>query len=161
MVEDNDWFIGELARMRVERIAVHAESARHLERTLALIRDSGAAAGVALNPATTPEVLEYVLDRVDFVLVMTVNPGFAGQKMVSSAFRKIAACRRYLDERGSAAAIEVDGNVSFDNIPGMVAAGARILVAGSSSLFAPGAPLERNMERLGRAAAVGLASRRI
>ena len=161
MVEDNDWFVGELARVGVERIAVHAESARHLERTLALIRDAGALAGVALNPATSPQVLEYVLDRLDFVLAMTVNPGFAGQKMVSSAFRKIAACRRFLDEHGSAAAIEVDGNVSFANIPQMVAAGARVLVAGSSSLFAPGAPLERNMERLARAAAEGLASRRI
>jgi ribulose-phosphate 3-epimerase len=159
MVEDNDWFVGELARLGVQRVAVHAESARHLERTLALIHDAGAAAGVALNPATPPDVLEYVLERVDFVLVMAVNPGFAGQKMVSSAIRKIAACRRFLDERGSAAAIEVDGNVSFANIPDMVAAGARVLVAGSSSLFAPGAPLERNMERLARAAAQGLARR--
>ena len=159
MVEDNDWFVGQLASIGVQRIAVHAESARHLERTLALIRDAGAAAGVALNPATHPQVLEYVLDRLDFVLVMTVNPGFAGQKMVSSAIRKIAACLRFLDERGSRAPIEVDGNVSFANIPDMVAAGARVLVAGSSSLFSPEAPLERNMERLLQAAAEGLAGR--
>ena len=159
MVEDNDWFVRRLASIGVERIAVHAESARHLERTLALIRDSGARAGVALNPATPPEALEYVLDRIDFVVVMTVNPGFAGQKMVSSAIRKIEACRRYLEARGSAAAIEVDGNVSFANIPDMVAAGASILVAGTSSLFAPPAPLERNMERLLAAAAGGLSRR--
>ncbi len=148
MVEDNDWFVGQLAPIGVERISVHVESARHLDRTLALIRDCGAEAGAALNPATPPEVLEYVLDRVSFVVVMTVNPGFAGQSMVASAIRKIAACRRYLDERGSTAPIEVDGNVSFANIPAMVGAGARILVAGTSSLFAPASTLEDNMRLL-------------
>jgi ribulose-phosphate 3-epimerase len=159
MVEDNDWFVGQLAPAGVERIAVHAESARHLDRTLALIRESGAAAGVALNPATPPEVLEYVLDRVDFVVVMTVNPGFAGQKMVASAIRKIASCRGWLDDRGSKAEIEVDGNVSFANIPDMVAAGARVLVAGTSSLFSPAGSLEDNMRLLLEAASRGLAAR--
>jgi ribulose-phosphate 3-epimerase len=159
MVEDNDWFVGELARIGVERIAVHAESARHLDRTLALIRDGGAAAGVALNPATPPEALAWVLDRVDFVIVMTVNPGFAGQKMVPGAIAKIEACARFLRERGCGAAVEVDGNVSFENIPAMVAAGARILVAGTSSLFAAHASQERNMEELLAAAARGLGSR--
>lgn len=157
MVEDNDWFVAQLAAIGVQRIAVHAESARHLERTLSLIREAGAKAGVALNPATGPQALEYVLDKVDFVLVMTVNPGFAGQKMVSSAIGKIASCRRWLDERGCRAPIEVDGNVSFANIPDMVAAGARVLVAGSSSLFAPASTLEANMPRLLAAAAEGLA----
>jgi len=159
MVEDNDWFIRELAPIGVQRIAVHAESARSLKRTLGLARDAGAVAGVALSPATPADVLEGALELIDFVLVMTVNPGFAGQKMVASAIAKIARCRRFLDEHGVTAPIEVDGNVSFANIPDMVAAGARILVAGTSSLFAPSASLERNMERLLNAAAEGLARR--
>jgi len=157
MVDDNDAFIPLAARLGASLVSAHAESARHLDRTLALIRDHGMKAGAALNPATPPEALEFVLERLDFVLLMTVNPGFAGQKLCPSALDKIARTRAWLDARRSAAAIEVDGNVSFENIPGMVAAGADWLVAGSSSVFRAGAGAEANFALTREAIARGLA----
>ncbi len=135
MVEDNDFFVKQLLEIGVEQISVHTESATHLDRTLALIKAGGAKAGVALNPATPISALDYSLEQLDFVLLMTVNPGFAGQKMVGSALRKIADCRAYLDAHAPHVTIMVDGNVSFENIPAMVAAGADSLVCGTSSVF--------------------------
>lgn len=160
MVEDNDLFIRKLLPLGVRMISVHAESARHLDRTLSLIREGGARAGVALNPATPLDMLDYVLEKLDFVLVMTVNPGFAGQKVVPQALRKIADCRRYLDKHGfREVPIQVDGNVSFENIPKMVAAGADILVLGSSSLYHPGGTLWQNGRRVVQAVQEGLRRR--
>ena len=113
--------------------------------------------GVALNPATPLSALEYVLERLDFVLIMTVNPGFAGQPLVPSGIRKLEACRKFLDERGCAdIAIQVDGNVSFAHIPAMVAAGARNLVAGTSSIYHREAGLSENMRKVQSAIAEGL-----
>jgi len=160
MVDDNDFFIRELLPLGGLRVAVHAESARHLDRTLGLVKDGGALAGVALNPATPLEVLDYVQDKLDFVLLMTVNPGFAGQKLVSSAFRKIAECRSYLESRGlGSVKIEVDGNVSFANIPEMVASGGDILIAGTSSLFSREASIAANAAKMREAIAEGLVRR--
>jgi ribulose-phosphate 3-epimerase len=159
MVEKNDWFIEEIAKIGAEQISVHAESAVHLDRSLALIRSHGIRAGVALNPATPLSALDYVVDRLDVVLLMTVNPGFAGQTLVPATLQKIADCRACLGERGSRALIEVDGNVSFENVPEMVAAGADILVAGSSSLYSKGASLRQNMERLRASGRDGLQRR--
>jgi len=157
MVEDNDFFVQQMADIGAQQVSVHVESCRHLDRTLSLIRSLGMKAGAALNPATPLSVLKYVLERLDFVLLMTVNPGYAGQALVPSAFRKIAECRAFLDERGYAIPIEIDGNVSFENIPRMVAAGAGILVAGSSSLFHPGGSLRENAAKMRLAIAEGLA----
>ena len=159
MVENNEFFIRELAKIGVEQISVHYESAQHCDRVLSLIRETGAKAGLALNPSTLPSVLEYVAERLDFLLVMTVNPGFAGQKLTVSAFTKIKDCRTWLDDRGLSIPIEVDGNVSFDNIPKMVAAGADTLVAGSSSLFHSAASREENMKRIQIAIEAGLQMR--
>lgn len=155
MVEDNDFFVQQLVSIGVQQISVHAESATHLERTLGLIQEEGIRAGVALNPATPLSVLEYVLERLDFVLVMTVNPGFAGQKLVGSAFRKIADCRSFLLEHAPEVQIQVDGNVSFENIPRMVAAGADILVAGTSSLFHHGHSRAENHKQMQQAISQG------
>jgi ribulose-phosphate 3-epimerase len=135
MVDNNDFFIERLAPMGVDWISVQVESAVHLDRTLQLIRSTGARAGAALNPATPLRALDYVHEHLDYVLVMTVNPGYAGQKLVPSAFRKITDARDYLHRHGLDVPIEVDGNVSFEHIPRMVAAGADILVAGTSSVF--------------------------
>ena len=157
MVERNDWFIEQVAEIGAEQIAIHAESAPHLDRSLSLIRSHGIRAGVALNPATPLDVLEFVLDRLDFVLLMTVNPGFAGQKLVPATLGKIAACREFLTARGADLPIEVDGNVSFENIPSMVAAGADILVAGTSSLFHAEGTLQENMKKLQQAVVSGFA----
>ncbi|MCS7309299.1 MAG: ribulose-phosphate 3-epimerase [Armatimonadetes bacterium] len=160
MVEDNDLFIRKLLPIGVEAVSVHAESALHLDRTLSLIREGGAKAGVALNPATPLDVLEYVLEKLDFELVMTVNPGFAGQRLIPQTLRKVADCRRYLDERGfSHVPIQVDGNVSFENIPKMVAIGADWLVLGSSSLYHPDETLWRNHQQVLQAVREGLRQR--
>ena len=159
MVERNDWFIGELATIGVEQISVHAESSVHLDRTLALIREHGMKAGCALNPATPLSALDYVFDRLDFVVLMTVNPGYAGQKLVPATIGKIADCRNLLASRGLEIPIEVDGNVSFQNVPGMVAAGADILVAGTSSIYHRGGSLKENMARLKETIDAGCATR--
>lgn len=159
MVEDNDWFVEQVAKLGAQMVSVHVESCRHLDRTLARIRQFGMKAGAALNPATPPSVLDYVLDRLDFLVVMTVNPGFAGQKLVPSGLQKIADCRAYLDSHGINIPIEVDGNVSFENIPKMVAAGADILVAGTSSLFSKSATLAENTKKTREAITAGIAMR--
>ena len=156
MVEDNDFFVKQLLEIGVEQISVHAESATHLDRTLALIKAGGAKAGVALNPATPVSALDYSLEQLDFVLLMTVNPGFAGQKMVGSALRKIADCRAYLDAHAPSVTIMVDGNVSFENIPNMVAAGADSLVCGTSSVFRKGQSYLANTRQTREAVAAGL-----
>tara|TARA_B100000586_G_C20006489_1_gene382748 strand:- start:124 stop:780 length:657 start_codon:yes stop_codon:yes gene_type:complete len=156
MVEDNDFFISKLSEIGVQQITVHAESALHLDRTLGLIRDCGIKAGLALNPATPIGAINYVLDRIDYILIMTVNPGFAGQSMVPSALQKIADCQTFLQQRDVSLPIEVDGNVSFENIPKMVGAGANILVAGSSSIFNRYGSLSENAECVREAISQGL-----
>ena len=160
MVEDNDFFVQKVVEIGVQQIAIHAESATHLDRTLSLIQKSGARAGVALNPSTSLAAIEYVLDRIDFLMIMSVNPGFAGQKMVPSALKKIAACRQFLEQRGIDIPIEVDGNVSFSNIPDMVAVGADILVAGTSSIFSNSGNYSENMARIKEAIHQGLEQRK-
>ncbi|HPO08903.1 MAG TPA: ribulose-phosphate 3-epimerase [bacterium] len=155
MVENNDFFIEQLAQIGVSRISVHAESAVHLDRTLALIREKGIKAGVALNPATPPTVLSYILNRLDFVLILTVNPGFAAQAMVPFGIRKIADCRAFLDGHNLDVPIQVDGNVSFENIPQMVAAGADILVGGTSSVFSKTGSIRENIRHARDAIAEG------
>ena len=159
MVTNNDFFIERLLPIGIQQIAVHVESSVHLDRTLALIRHHGVAAGVALNPATPPTALGYVLEQLDFVLVMTVNPGFAGQKLVPSALRKLADTAAFLRACGLSIPIAVDGHVSFEHIPAMVAAGADILVGGTSSVFHPDNTLAANIARMRRAIAEGLARR--
>lgn len=119
-------------------VSVHAESTRHLQRTLAAIRARGARPMVAINPATPLSALDYILDDIDAVLIMTVNPGYAGQKLVPAALEKIRDLRQMLDARGySHVEIEVDGNVSLENARRMSDAGANIFVVGTASLFQP------------------------
>ena len=132
-----------------EFVSVHWESSPHIQRTLAMIREAGGKPLLALNPDTPVEVLDYVVGDIDGVLLMTVNPGFAGQKLLPSMLKKITQARAYLDERGfSNVDLEVDGNVSFENAKRMRTAGANIFVAGSSSIFSPAAPLSENIATL-------------
>ena len=159
MVQNNDFFVDAVAEIGVQQIAVHVESATHLDRTLSVIQARGIKAGAALNPATPLSALDYVLDRLDFVLIMTVNPGFAGQKMVPATLRKIAECRAFLGKHGVNVPVEVDGNVSFENIPKMVSAGADILVGGTSSVFHESGSRAENIQRTQQAIALGLAKR--
>lgn len=132
-----------------EVYAVHVESTVHLQRTLAKIRSCGAKAFAAINPATPIVMLEDVLDVLDGVLVMTVNPGYAGQKLVESTLPKITRLRAFLDSHGyENVEIEVDGNVSFDNAVRMRQAGADMFVAGSSSVFYSKDTIENNIQLL-------------
>ena len=118
----------------VEYLTIHAEASTHLERDLNHIRELGVKAGVALNPATSPEVLRYVTDVLDLVLVMSVNPGFGGQKFIPSALRKITEVRNMLDKYNSNAIIEVDGGITADNVLEIKKAGADMVVSGSGLL---------------------------
>ena len=140
-----DWFdFGE-----GDYVAIHAETTKHLHKVVTGIRAKGAKPMVAINPATPISVLECILDDIDAVLVMTVNPGFAGQKLVPSTLKKITQLRKYLDENGyKNVEIEVDGNVSFENARLMSDAGANIFVAGTSSIFKAGASLAENTAKL-------------
>jgi len=135
MIEEPARHAEAFVRAGGDLLVVHAEACRHLQRTLRLIRDLGARPGVALNPATPLSALDYVLDDVDLVLLMTVNPGFAGQVLVPQTVEKIAHLRERLDRERRDVILQVDGNVSFENAARMAAAGATAFVAGSSSLF--------------------------
>ena len=133
MVADPDRWVRPYRDAGADWISVHWEAATHLERTLSEIRKSGARAGVALNPGSFPDGLEYVLTDRDFVLVMSVNPGFGGQSFLPASLVKLAALRRRLDDAGLAGVqLEIDGGVDAGNAADIVRAGADILVAGSS-----------------------------
>ena len=160
MVNRNDFFVEQMAELGAWMVSVHVESAVHLDRTLGRIRRLGMKAGAALNPSTHLSTLDYVLDRLDFVLLMTVNPGYAGQRIVPYGLRKIVECRAWLDSRGSTIPIQVDGNVSFELIEEMTAAGADILVAGTSSVYHKDGTLAENMQRTRDVAGYGLARRK-
>ncbi len=124
-------------------VSVHLETDKHLQRTLKLIKDQGATPALAINPATPLCFVEEVLPDIGMLLIMTVNPGFAGQKLVSQTLQKVKAARLMLNERGyESIPIEVDGNCSFENIPKMESAGASIFVVGSSSVFDPALGIE-------------------
>ncbi len=148
MITEPEWKIDWFKPRAGEYVSIHAESTNHLQRALAAVKSHGAKAMAALNPATPLSTLDYVLDDIDAVLLMTVNPGFAGQKLIPQTIAKIADCRRYLDERGySNVEIEVDGNVSFENTVKMSQAGANIFVCGTSSVFVQG-DIRENIDKV-------------
>jgi ribulose-phosphate 3-epimerase len=141
MVEPVDALIPLFAKAGANLISFHPEASRHVDRTLQLIRDHGCKAGLALNPATPLEWLDHVMDRLDMVLLMSVNPGFGGQAFIPSTLPKLQATRRRIDTHMAAGGqpiwLEVDGGVKLDNIAKIVAAGADTLVAGSAVFGAP------------------------
>jgi ribulose-phosphate 3-epimerase len=132
MIENPDRYIPDFAAAGADIIVVHAEAVYHLHRTVQLIRSLGKRPGVALNPATPLHCLEYVLDDLDLVLLMTVNPGFGGQSFIDGCLPKIHALRAMLDRRGCEAELEVDGGVKISNIAQVSHAGADVFVAGSA-----------------------------
>lgn len=149
MVEEPERYVHRAIEAGAEYVSIHFEAARNVQQTLRQIRDSGAKAGIAVNPATTIQILEHVRDTIDVVTVMTVNPGFVGQKLVPTTLKKIKDVRQMLDESGHADVdIQVDGNVSFQNIPLMVAAGASMLVGGTSSIFHKGYSIARAVNEI-------------
>jgi ribulose-phosphate 3-epimerase len=137
MIEDPDKYIGAFAKAGANMISVHPEATYHLHRTLNYIRQAGCRAGVVLNPATPLTALEEVLNEADYVLVMSVNPGFGGQKFISSALDKLRRLRDLLQTRRAPVRIEIDGGIVVENAAQVVAAGAEILVAGSAIFGKP------------------------
>ena len=136
MVQAPERYIDEIAACGADIITVHAEATPHVHRALQRIRENGKIAGVALNPGTQAEALRYLLDEVGLVLVMTVNPGFGGQKMLPAALEKIGAVRAMLDAAGSEALLEVDGGVTAENAQLYTGPGATLLVSGTGVFHA-------------------------
>ena len=132
MIEDPDRYIDEFVSAGASLVSVHVEVVRHLHRTISAIRKLGAKAGVVLNPATPATAIEEIASNVDFVLVMSVNPGFSGQTFIPHSLDKLRRVRGVLDRVGSSALIEIDGGVDHANVSDIVAAGANILVAGNA-----------------------------
>jgi ribulose-phosphate 3-epimerase len=133
-------------------VTIHPESSRHPLRTLDLIRQLGARPGIAIDPAIPVSAVTELLPYVSLACVMTVNPGYSGQKLVPTMLAKLQELADLVKARGLDVEIEVDGNVSWENIPRMVQSGARVLVAGTSSLFDGTAGLQDNLQRMRRAA---------
>jgi ribulose-phosphate 3-epimerase len=152
MIAPVDPYVGEFAAAGADIITVHPEAGPHLHRTLQLIKSLGKKAGVALNPATPVAAVEQVLDIVDLVLVMSVNPGFGGQSFIAAQLEKLRALRRRLDGIERAIDLEVDGGINAETAGAAVAAGADVLVAGSASFAGGPASYAANLQRLHSAA---------
>lgn len=131
MIVNPDQFIADFAKAGVDILTVHYEACTHLHRTIAAIKEAGMKAGVALNPHTPVSALENVIADLDLVLIMSVNPGFGGQKFIHGAIEKVRQTKQLIAEKGSSAMIEVDGGVNFETGKLLVEAGAQALVAGS------------------------------
>ena len=137
MIEDPDRYAPEFIRAGADQVSVHQEACRHLDRTLRLIQSEGALAGVVLNPATPVAALEDVLDLVDYVLIMSVNPGFGGQHFIPRALHKVRELNQKRQERRLQFPIEIDGGITLENLPDAVRAGCDWIVTGSSVFHSP------------------------
>ena len=132
MVKPVDRIIPDFAKAGATYITFHPEASEHIDRTLGLIKESGCKAGLVFNPATPLDHLRYVMDKLDMILIMSVNPGFGGQKFLPSALTKLTEARRMIDDSGYDIRLEIDGGVKIDNIGEIAAAGADTFVAGSA-----------------------------
>lgn len=137
MISDPDRYIPLFAEAGANSLTVHAEATVHLDRTLNFIRSLNVGVGVSINPATPVSTVEHVLGLADILLIMTVNPGFGGQKFIPYTVEKIRHARQIIEDRNYRCVIEVDGGIDTDTLPGVVQAGAEILVAGSAIFHAP------------------------
>lgn len=155
MIKPVDRIVPDFAEAGASYITFHPEASEHVDRTLQLIRDSGCKAGLVFNPATSLDVLEHVMDRLDMVLIMSVNPGFGGQSFIPGALEKLRVARRLIDASGRDIRLEIDGGVKVDNIADIAAAGADTFVAGSA-IFGAGdyrATIAAMREAIGRGSA--------
>jgi ribulose-phosphate 3-epimerase len=137
MVKPVDRIVPDFAKAGASVISFHPEASEHVDRTIGLIKDSGCRAGLVFNPATSLDWLDYVMDKLDLILLMSVNPGFGGQKFIPSALDKLREVRRRIDESGRPIRLEIDGGVTAANIGEISAAGADTFVAGSAIFNAP------------------------
>jgi ribulose-phosphate 3-epimerase len=154
MISDPDKYIPAFAAAGAMTLTVHAEATVHLDRTLNFIRSQNVLVGVSINPATPLSVVEYALGLADVLLIMTVNPGFGGQKFIPYTVEKIRRARQLIDERNYGCVIEVDGGIDTNTVPEVVKAGAQILVSGSAIFHSPD-PARKVKELLEIAASVG------
>jgi ribulose-phosphate 3-epimerase len=136
MITDPDRYVESFVEAGADMVSVHVEVLPHLHRTVSVIKSLGVKAGVVLNPSTAVTTLEEIAGDVDFVLVMSVNPGFGGQKFIPGSIRKVSAIRELLDRAGSSAPIEIDGGIELSNVARVVDAGVEIVVAGSAIFHA-------------------------
>lgn len=132
MIEEPDRYIDDFAEAGADLITVHAEACKHLDRTITAIKEKGLLAGVALNPATPLTAIEWVLPKVDMILIMSVNPGFGGQSLIPYTIDKVRELKKMIDSKGLKTDIEVDGGVNHQNVTEFLDAGANIIVAGSA-----------------------------
>ena len=137
MVQPVDALAAAFAKAGADWISFHPDASTHVDRTLSVTRDAGAKAGLAFNPATPLDVLEWVIDKVDYVLIMSVNPGFGGQSFIDSALKKTERARKLIDQSGRNILLEVDGGIRADNIRRVADAGADTFVAGSAIFSQP------------------------
>ena len=137
MVKPVDRIIPDFAKAGANIISFHPEASEHIDRTLQLIRDNGCKAGLVFNPGTPLNYLEYVMDKLDLILIMSVNPGFGGQSFIPEALKKIAAVRKLIDQSGREIMLEVDGGIKTENIAAAARAGADTFVAGSAIFGKP------------------------
>lgn len=144
MIDEPIRYIDDFAEAGADIITVHAESCKHLDRTIEAIKEKGLLAGVALNPATPLFAIEYILPKVDMVLIMTVNPGFGGQKLIPYTVQKVAQLKKMIKQAGCKVDIEVDGGVNLENVETLMDAGANIIVAGSAVF---NGEIEENVKR--------------
>ena len=142
MIVEPERYLNDFAQAGADIISVHQEACPHLHRTIQQIKQLGKQAGVVLNPSTPLSTLEEILDEVDLILLMSVNPGFGGQSFIETSLSKVQRLRRMLNERGSQAQLEIDGGIDARTAPQVVTAGATMLVAGSAVFRAPGGAAE-------------------
>lgn len=140
MIENPELYIKDFAASGADIITVHAEATNHLHRLIQMIKSEGKKAGVALNPATPINALEHVIEEMDMVLIMSVNPGFGGQRFIESAYNKLAMVKSLIDRKGLKVDLQVDGGVGPDNIGRVVASGANVIVAGSAIFMSKDIP---------------------
>jgi ribulose-phosphate 3-epimerase len=148
MISPVDPFIAEFAKAGADIITVHPESGAHTHRTIQLIKSLGKKAGISLNPATPVEAVDYLINDLDLILVMSVNPGFGGQSFIRSQLDKIRALRRRIDESGRQIDLEVDGGINFDTAAAAIEAGADVLVAGTATFTGGADAYAGNIRRL-------------
>ena len=153
MIEEPERYVDRFAQAGADSISVHVEACPHIHRVVAQIRDAGASPGVAINPATPLTKLDYVLADVDRVLVMTVDPGYAGQKIIPNSFERVRTLHRFIAHKNLNVKIEVDGNINVENAARLYVMGARTFVLGTSSVFVGGDPGDNLLEFLERVAA--------
>ena len=148
MISPVDLFIADFAKAGADIITVHPEAGAHTHRTIQLIKSLGKKAGISLNPATPVEAVDYLIDDLDLILVMSVNPGFGGQSFIRSQLDKIRALRRRIDESGRQIDLEVDGGINFNTAAAAIEAGADVLVAGTATFTGGADAYAGNIRRL-------------